>query len=97
MFRKTSRLLIRRDEYEENFSTLFGLLLVSGLDLIAMRTASSRRRSPAAAEEAAPAEEAPADTTPSCGYGTVVLNAYFETGFDLPFKLARNSPSSIRM
>ena len=26
--------------------------------------------------------------TPNCGTDPVVLNAYFETGFDLPFKLA---------
>ena len=25
---------------------------------------------------------------PTCGTGPVVLNAYFETGFDLPFKLS---------
>src|SRR5512146_2684178 len=28
------------------------------------------------------------DSTPSCGTDPVVLNAYFETGFDLPFKLS---------
>src|SRR5512147_1743385 len=32
--------------------------------------------------------EAPAATGPSCGKDPVVLNAYFETGFDIPFKLA---------
>jgi raffinose/stachyose/melibiose transport system substrate-binding protein len=33
--------------------------------------------------------EAPTEAaTPSCGTEPVVLNAYFETGFDLPFKLA---------
>ncbi len=32
--------------------------------------------------------EAPAAATPNCGTAPVVLNAYFETGFDLPFKLS---------
>ncbi len=31
---------------------------------------------------------APAASTPNCGTSPVVLNAYFETGFDLPFKLS---------
>ena len=37
--------------------------------------------------EAAPSESAAA-TTPDCGTDPVVMNAYFETGFDLPFKLS---------
>lgn len=48
---------------------------------------------PAATE--APATDAPtgasteeATAGPSCGRDPVVLNAYFETGFDIPFKLA---------
>jgi raffinose/stachyose/melibiose transport system substrate-binding protein len=32
--------------------------------------------------------EVPAAAGPSCGTDPVVLNAYFETGFDIPFKLA---------
>ena len=40
---------------------------------------------PAATE--APTEPA-ASAGPSCGTDPVVLNAYFETGFDIPFKLA---------
>src|SRR5688572_27534229 len=32
--------------------------------------------------------EPPAAAGPSCGTDPVVLNASFETGFDLPFKLA---------
>src|SRR5512144_1803338 len=32
--------------------------------------------------------EPPAAAGPSCGTDPVVLNAYFETGFDIPFKLA---------
>jgi len=50
---------------------------------------------PIEAETEAPSEvitEAPvetgASTAPSCGTDPVVLNAYFETGFDIPFKLA---------
>jgi raffinose/stachyose/melibiose transport system substrate-binding protein len=34
------------------------------------------------------ATEPPAAAVPSCGTEPVVLNAYFETGFDIPFKLA---------
>ncbi len=32
--------------------------------------------------------ETPAAAVPNCGTEPIVLNAYFETGFDLPFKLA---------
>jgi raffinose/stachyose/melibiose transport system substrate-binding protein len=35
-----------------------------------------------------PATAVPVATGPSCGNDPVVLNAYFETGFDIPFKLA---------
>jgi hypothetical protein len=46
----------------------------------------------APAATVAPATEAPtvapAAAGPSCGTDPVVLNAYFETGFDIPFKLA---------
>src|SRR5512135_2415299 len=44
----------------------------------------------ALATEAATAAptQAPAAAGPNCGTGPVVLNAYFETGFDLPFKLS---------
>ena len=34
------------------------------------------------------ATTAPAAAAPSCGTAPVVLNGYFETGFDLPFKLS---------
>ncbi len=48
--------------------------------------------SPAPATSSASAEASPspseAATTPSCGTDPVVLSAYFETGFDIPFKLA---------
>ncbi len=39
------------------------------------------------AATAAPTQ-APAAAGPNCGTGPVKLNAYFETGFDIPFKLA---------
>jgi raffinose/stachyose/melibiose transport system substrate-binding protein len=42
----------------------------------------------AATDVATTAATEAAVTTPSCGTDPVVLNAYFETGFDLPFKLA---------
>ncbi|HSK87587.1 MAG TPA: hypothetical protein VK880_04480, partial [Anaerolineales bacterium] len=40
------------------------------------------------ATEAPTVTEAPAAAGPSCGADPVVLNAYFETGFDIPFELA---------
>jgi raffinose/stachyose/melibiose transport system substrate-binding protein len=39
------------------------------------------------ASEASPSASAAA-TGPDCGTDPVTLNAYFETGFDLPFKLS---------
>ncbi len=74
---------------KKNFLNIFGLLLVSGLVLIAC---APQAEAPAAAEEAAPAEEAPvaeapaAEVTP-CGTDPVVMNAYFETGFDTIIRL----------
>jgi raffinose/stachyose/melibiose transport system substrate-binding protein len=41
-----------------------------------------------AAPTTAPATQAPTAATPNCGTQPVVLNGYFETGFDLPFKLS---------
>jgi raffinose/stachyose/melibiose transport system substrate-binding protein len=51
---------------------------------------------PSAASPSSPGSSATASTTPSepvatgpdCGTDPVVLNAYFETGFDIPFKLS---------
>ena len=40
------------------------------------------------AATAAPATTAPTAAVPNCGTAPVVLNGYFETGFDLPFKLS---------
>jgi raffinose/stachyose/melibiose transport system substrate-binding protein len=42
----------------------------------------------APADTEAPAEEAPTAEVPNCGTDPVVLNAYFETGFTIPFDLA---------
>src|SRR5664279_1661345 len=33
-------------------------------------------------------EVTPGASTPNCGTAPVTLNAYFETGFDIPFKLS---------
>jgi raffinose/stachyose/melibiose transport system substrate-binding protein len=41
-----------------------------------------------AGTSAAPSESAAAAAGPNCGTDPVKLNAYFETGFDLPFKLS---------
>ena len=44
--------------------------------------------SSAAAASAAPSASAAAAAAPTCGSSPVVMNGYFETGFDLPFKLS---------
>ena len=56
----------------------------------AVSHADGRAAAPAAAAPSASAAEpsASAATAPDCGTDPVVLNAYFETGFDLPFKLS---------
>src|SRR5689334_19666865 len=48
-------------------------------------TAASTQAPVTEAATAAPTQ-APAAAGPSCGTDPVVLNAYFETGFDIPFK-----------
>jgi raffinose/stachyose/melibiose transport system substrate-binding protein len=48
-------------------------------------TATASAEAPSATAGAPSASTA---TTPSCGTDPVVLNAYFETGFDIPFKLS---------
>jgi len=47
--------------------------------------ATATAEAPSATAEAPSASVA---TTPDCGTDPVVLNAYFETGFDIPFKLS---------
>ncbi len=69
-------------------------ILLSACGTPATATAPAATQAPAATEAAtaAPATTAPTvapvATGPSCGTDPVVLNAYFETGFDIPFKLS---------
>lgn len=65
------------------------------LALLAGCAAPGAQESPAAQSEEPPASTAPESAAPSevaaapdCGTDDVVLNAYFETGFDLPFQLS---------
>jgi raffinose/stachyose/melibiose transport system substrate-binding protein len=51
-------------------------------------TAAPATASAPAGSSAAPSESAAAAAGPNCGTDPVKLNAYFETGFDLPFKLS---------
>ena len=51
-------------------------------------SATSGASAPATSATAAAPSGSAAATTPSCGTGPVTINAYFETGFDLPFKLS---------
>ena len=67
------------------FRTSISLLLLISLLLAACQTLAPMA-APSATE--APAAEAPAVTDVTCGTEPVVLNAYFETGFDLPLKLS---------
>jgi len=57
---------------------LIGLIVICGMLLGAC----------APAKTAAPATAAPTPALPNCGTAPVVMNGYFETGFDIPFKLA---------
>ncbi len=77
--------------------SLASLLVLASIVLSACGTpatpaAPPPTEAPTTAPAAPPATtaptEAPAATGPSCGTDPVVLNAYFETGFDLPFKLS---------
>jgi len=81
--------------------TLASLVLLTSLLLTACgqaatpTTAATTAAPTAAATTAAPTTAAAttaaptiAANVPTCGTDPVVLNAYFETGFDLPFKLA---------
>lgn len=67
------------------FRTSISLLILISLLLSACQTLAPMT-APSATE--APAAEAPAVTDVTCGTEPVVLNAYFETGFDLPLKLS---------
>jgi raffinose/stachyose/melibiose transport system substrate-binding protein len=76
---------------------LTSLLVLGGMILAACAPATTavppatQAPTAAAATESAPSTaptEAPAATVPNCGTDPVVLNAYFETGFTIPFDLA---------
>ena len=62
--------------------------------LVAACASPGTEATPTAASPSAPATSAsttpsePVATGPDCGTDPVVLNAYFETGFDIPFKLS---------
>lgn len=81
----------------KNVMKLLALVLISSMLLAACQPAATATpaveataaatEAPVAATTAAPTE-APAATTPGCGTDPVVLKATFETGFDIPFKLA---------
>ena len=64
-------------------------LLLSACGAAATTAAPVATQAPATvAATAAPATTAPTAVVPNCGTAPVVLNGYFETGFDLPFKLS---------
>lgn len=66
---------------------LMAAMLLSACGTAAPATEAATEAPTEAATEVA--TEAPTEAaTPSCGTEPVVLNAYFETGFDIPFKLA---------
>ena len=76
-----------------SISLLLLCTIILGACGTATTTAPAATQAPttAAATEAAPSTaptEAPAATVPNCGTDPVVLNAYFETGFTIPFDLA---------
>lgn len=64
---------------------IFGCLLTA---CGAPATVAPDTEAPATEAVADVATEAPVAEGPSCGTEPVVLNAYFETGFDIPFALA---------
>jgi len=80
------------------FGSLVSLLVLTSMLLSSCATPATTAVpvAPTAEASAVPATSAPTATTapsttaagPSCGTEPVVLNAYFETGFDLPFKLS---------
>jgi raffinose/stachyose/melibiose transport system substrate-binding protein len=78
----------------KNISRLLALVIVSVMLLAACAPAATQApvKVPEVAATEVPvvaATEAPKEAAvPSCGTEPVVLNAYFETGFDIPFKLA---------
>ena len=70
-------------------ATLAIVLVVACAPPGAVSTPSAAPGATAAAPSTGGSEPpASAATTPDCGTDPVVMNAYFETGFDLPFKLS---------
>ncbi len=73
------------------FSSVASLLVVVSM-LLAACGAAATPVPPTAAPTQVPATQAPTAVptaaTPTCGTQPVVLNGYFETGFNLPFKLS---------
>ncbi len=65
---------------------LLSLIVVSAMLLSACGQTKTATEAPST--DAAAAEEVQTSAAPTCGTDPVVLNAYFETGFDLPFVLA---------
>jgi raffinose/stachyose/melibiose transport system substrate-binding protein len=63
-------------------------LLLPACGAPATTAAPAATQAPATAVPTAAPTETPAPAVPNCGTDPVVLNAYFETGFDLPFELA---------
>src|SRR5690349_10898839 len=64
-------------------------MLLSACGARATPAAPAMTRAPATQPPATAAPtQAPVAAGPSCGTDPVVLNAYFETGFDIPFKLS---------
>ena len=82
----------------KKFLHLLSFLILCGIVMSACASSPAATEAPVAEAPAAEAassdaeapvaEAAAASETPSCGTDPVVLNAYFETGFDIPFKLA---------
>ncbi len=82
---------------KKNVMKIFALVIVASMLLAACGQAPTEApvavETEAATEAAVAATAAPTEAPtgaalPSCGTEPVVLNAYFETGFDIPFKLA---------
>ncbi len=72
----------------KNFYRLIAMMMLVMLITACVPTSTT---SPTQAPEVVPTEavEVPVEAgPPTCGTEPVVLNAYFETGFDIPFKLA---------
>lgn len=70
----------------KKYLMLLSLIVVSAMLLGACGKTAATTKVPSTEESTV--EEVQTSAAPTCGTDPVVLNAYFETGFDLPFKLA---------